>query len=63
MLMFVRYGVHLSQRGGYRSYNGISYNSILCDRKKMTFDLRQCNFSVGPCDTEKDAIYTKCGGQ
>ncbi|XP_078332359.1 uncharacterized protein LOC144625438 isoform X3 [Crassostrea virginica] len=56
------YGVHLSQRGGYRSYNGISYNSILCDRKKMTFDLRQCNFSVGPCDTEKDAIYTKCGG-
>ncbi|XP_048726962.2 uncharacterized protein LOC125645465 isoform X2 [Ostrea edulis] len=55
------YGVHLAQKGGYKSPDGIAFSSISCPRKRKDFDLTKCSVSVEPCDTENDAMYLSCG--
>ncbi|XP_062591116.1 uncharacterized protein LOC134252644 [Saccostrea cucullata] len=55
------HGVHLAQEGGYKSPNGVTYKSFVCDQKSKGFELTKCNVSIEPCDTEKEAMHLSCG--
>lgn len=61
-IMFSRYGVSITKKGSYRSTNGVAYTSPKCNRRG-TFGFENCDVSLKPCDTEKDALYLKCGGK
>ncbi|XP_019919461.2 uncharacterized protein [Magallana gigas] len=54
------YGVSITKKGSYRSTNGVAYTSPKCNRRG-TFGFENCDVSLKPCDTEKDALYLKCG--
>lgn len=54
------FGVHITKRGSYRSANGVAFTSPQCNRRR-TFDFENCDVSYEPCDTERDALYLKCG--